>query len=303
MAASSRRDWRQGKSEVRRLRHPGPEAAERAAIVACRAFPLSLNLEAGESVNAALTGALARAGFSSGFARLDGLALAPLRYVIPAPSPDDAHVAWYSATHAPDGVAIVEKAGAIVGMRDGAPFIHCHGVWRQEDGARRAGHLLPDEAVVARDGRVAAWGVAGAAFVARDDAETNFKLFAAEPADTGALHKEGGLPALACTIRPNGDIAQALEAACRANGLENADIFGIGSLAGVDFADGRHVASYATEVTIDAGQVRRDGQTAACALDVSLVDMDGAVHEGRLVRGRNPVCVTFEVLAVARQGS
>ena len=290
---------------MRRLRHPGPEAAERAAVVACRAFPLSLDLGAGESVNAALTGALARAGFVSGFARLDGLALSPLRYVIPAPSPDDAHVAWYSATHAPDGVAIVEKAGAIVGIRDGEPFIHCHGVWRQEDGARRAGHLLPHETAMVRGGRVAAWGIAGAGFVARDDAETNFKLFAAEPADTGAgtLQGEGGLPALACTVRPNGDIAQALEAACRANGLEDADIFGIGSLAGVDFTDGRHVVSYATEVTVDAGQVRREGETAACALDVALVDMDGAVHEGRLVRGRNPVCVTFEVLAVARRDS
>ena len=281
---------------MRRLRHPGPEAAERAAVVACRAFPLSLDLGAGESVNAALTGALARAGFASGFARLDGLAVAPMRYVIPAEAPDASHVAWYSATYAPDGVVTIDKAGAIAGIRDDAPFIHCHGVWRGQDGPPRAGHLLPHESFVAQGARVAAWGIAGAAFVARDDAETNFTLFAAEPADGNV--GEGGLPALACTVRPNGDISSMVEAACRAHGLGEADIHGIGSLAGVDFTDGRHVPSHATEVMIDSGRAG----AGASLIDVALADMDGAVHEGRLARGENPVCVTFELLAVARQG-
>jgi len=279
---------------MRSLRHPGPPAALRQAVVPCRAFPLVLDLKEGDSVNAAVTGALARAGFASGFARLDGLAVAPMHYVIPAAAPDDSHVAWYSETFAPDGVVTIEKAGAIAGIRDGAPFIHCHGVWRGKDGPRRAGHLLPHDSLVARDARVAAWGIGGAAFIARDDAETNFTLFAAEPADGGA--REGGLPALACTVRPNGDISAVLEAACRAHGLEEADIHGIGSLAGVDFTDGRHVPSHATEVLIDGGRVR----AAASLIDVALADMDGAVHEGRLARGENPVCVTFEVLAVAR---
>lgn len=281
---------------MRFLRHPGPPAALRQNVVPCRAHPLVLDLKEGESANAAVTGALARAGFASGFARLDGVAFAPMRYVIPAEAPDDSHVAWYSATHAPGGVVTIEKAGAVAGIRDDAPFIHCHGVWRGEDGARRAGHLLPHDSFVARDARVAAWGIAGAAFVARDDAETNFKLFAAEPAD--GSEGEGGLPALACTVRPNGDISLILEAACRDHGLGEADIHGIGSLAGVDFIDGRHVPSHATEVMIDSGQMR----AAACLIDVALADMDGTVHEGRLARGDNPVCVTFEVLAVARQG-
>lgn len=264
--------------------------------MSCRAHPLVLDLRKGESVNAAVTGALARAGFASGFVRLDGVAVAPMRYVIPAEAPDDRHVAWYSATHAPDGVVVIEKASAIAGTRADAPFIHCHGVWREEDGARRAGHLLPHEAFVARGARVPGWGIAGAAFVARDDAETNFTLFAAEPAYRG--EGEGGLPALACTVRPNGDICSMIEAACRDHGLREADIHGIGSLAGVDFTDGRHVPSHATEVMIDSGRVRAAG----CLIDVALADMDGAVHEGRLARGDNPVCVTFEVLAVARQG-
>ena len=102
---------------MRSLRHPGPPAALRQAVIACRAFPLVLDLKEGDSVNAAVTGALARAGFAAGFARLDGLAVAPMRYVIPAAAPDASHAAWYSATHAPDGVVAIEKAGAIAGIR------------------------------------------------------------------------------------------------------------------------------------------------------------------------------------------
>ena len=57
---------------MRSLRHPGPPAAERVRAVPCRAHRLSLTLPAGSSVNEAVTGALAEAGFVSGFARLDG---------------------------------------------------------------------------------------------------------------------------------------------------------------------------------------------------------------------------------------
>ena len=35
------------------------------------------------------------------------------------------------------------------------------------------------------------------------------------------------------------------------------------------------------------------------ALDVSLVDVDGAIHAGRLAPGPNPVGVTFELVIEA----
>ena len=282
---------------MRSLRHPGPPAAERVRAVPCRAHRLSLTLPAGSSVNEAVTGALAEAGFASGFAQLDGVAISPMRYVIPAPAPDEAHVAWYSDTRAPEGVVTVEKAAVVAGIRDGEPFIHCHGIWRAADGVRRAGHLLPHDSVVAHEARVEAWGIEGAAFVARDDPETNFKLFSAEVAAAGAAAREGGRPALACTVRPNGDISHTLEVACARNGIPEAAVHGVGSLIGVDFADGRHVPSYATEVMVASGRVAAGG--AEASLDVALADMDGAVHEGVLLRGGNPVCVTFELLVVA----
>lgn len=274
---------------MRSLRHPGPIAAERVRLARCVARPVELQLEAGLTVNEAITGALAKAGFASGYVDLAGIDIEPMRYVIPAPAPDASHVAWYSETHAPDGVFCVERAGVIAGSRDGQPFIHCHGIWTGSDGIRRAGHILPHEAVIAQTATVKAYGIEGAAFIARDDAETNFKLFAAE--ETGA-NSEGG-SALICTVRPNGDISAALESACRDVGISNARILGVGSLVGVDFTDGRHVPSYATEVFFTDGIVADEA-----VLDVALVDMDGTVHEGRLTRGQNPVCVTFEILLV-----
>lgn len=280
---------------MRTIRHPGPVSPVRAQVAACRAGPLALRLRAGQSVNAAVTGALAEAGHASGYVDLDGLAISPMHYVIPAPAPDASHVAWYSDTRSPAGIVTVERAGVIAGVRDGEPFIHCHGVWREGEGERRAGHLLPHEAIVARDVEVEGWGLSGAAFVARDDGETNFKLFAAELVEGGDASSSVAR-ALACTLRPNCDVSASIEHLCRSHGLRDASVFGVGSLVGVDFANGAHVASYATEVMVRRGTVV-DGR---CDLDVALVDMDGTVHEGRLAPGRNPVCVTFELVVVER---
>jgi predicted DNA-binding protein with PD1-like motif len=44
----------------------------------------------------------------------------------------------------------------------------------------------------------------------------------------------GGRAAI-CTVKPNEDIGQAIEAVCRRNGFDDASIQGIGSLVGVDF--------------------------------------------------------------------
>ncbi|MHB2267762.1 PPC domain-containing DNA-binding protein [Aliihoeflea sp. PC F10.4] len=273
------------------IRHPGPVAPERMKVAPCTAHRVSLDLKAGESVNRAVTGVLGAAGFSSGYARLAGVQLEPLRYVMPAPSPNDAHAAWYSETFAPAGMAIVEDAGLVAGVRDGAPFIHCHGIWQTENGERLGGHLLPHEAEIAKDVTIEAWGLAGANFVARDDAETNFKLFAAETADTLA-GRENGVRALACTIRPNVELGKAVADICCAHGFADASVDGVGSFVGVDFADGRFVDSYATEVFLTSGRVANG----ACNLKVALVDLSGALHEGMLLPGSNRVCVTFELL-------
>lgn len=280
---------------MRSIRHPGPPAAERSDVAPCGVQALQLELKAGDSVNLAVTRAFAGAGFSSGYADLRQIRVDPLRYVIPAQAPDDTHAAWYSATFATEGIATVEAAGLIAGIRHGEPFVHCHGIWRLPDGTRRGGHLLPHDAILADDASVAAWGIAGAAFVADDDAETNFKLFSAmicePPPSTTPLRR-----AVACTIRPNIDLTATIEVICDRHGFGAAQISGVGSLVGADFTDGRHIASYATEVFIVDGCVSPNNGTAQCVLDVALVDFDGNLHQGTLAHGQNPVCVTFELL-------
>jgi hypothetical protein len=83
------------------------------------------------------------------------------------------------------------------------------------------------------------------------------------------------------------------------HGIQAANIFGIGSLNEVRFVDGSHVRSYATEVLIRNGVVTSvDGQPRA-RLDIDVVDMDGRIFSGEIVRGDNPVCVTFELVIEA----
>ncbi|MCV0397779.1 MAG: DUF296 domain-containing protein [Rhizobiaceae bacterium] len=275
------------------IRHPGPVSADRVAAATCRARRVELTLLPERSVNEAVADAFASLGAKSGYIRLRGAKVSPMRYVIPAATPDETHAAWYSETFAPDGVTVIEDAGLIVGSRDGEPFLHCHGLWRTPDGALRMGHLLPLDSEFAEPVEAEAWALDGALFEVRDDAETNFRLFRA--VEGGMRPSDGGRKTVACTVKPNQDIGHAIEGVCRAHGIESADIHGIGSLVEADFEDGSRLASYATEVLVKSGRYEAGG----ASLDIALVGLDGSIAEGRLTRGVNPVCVTFELLIVA----
>ena len=69
----------------------------------------------------------------------------------------------------------------------------------------------------------------------------------------------------------------------------------LGSLIGAHFTDGSHVEDRATEVLVRSGHVH-NGEA---LLDMLVVDMAGHVHQGRLARGENPVCITFELVLEA----
>lgn len=305
---------------TRFIRHPGPASAERYRAVACRAEPLRLRLEAGTPINDAVARAFADAGFLAGWAALQDVRMDRMNYVMPAASPDDSHAAWYSATFTPAPGGLIRTAGLHLGIRDGKPFLHCHGTWDvpsaqcehafgkdrsppvpegegHDVGAScRMGHLLPFEATLAEPAEIDAWAISGAALVVRDDTETNFRIFSAEasgPALSNASH-----PAILATVRPNIDICTAIEAICMEHGLTEARVFGIGSLVGVTYEDGRAVPDYATEVLIRDGSVRVEDGRATCRLDIDMVGMSGAITSGLLRRGENPVCVTFELLIV-----
>ena len=51
----------------------------------------------------------------------------------------------------------------------------------------------------------------------------------------------------------------------------------------------------ATEVLVRDGHI----QNGIAALDLLVVDMRGEVHEGWLLPGQNPVCITFDIFLQA----
>jgi len=262
--------------------------------VPARGRDLRLRLMAGLPLLEAVRQAFAAEGFASGVAELGPLALAPFAYVMPALCEDGSHAAFYSATFRPPGVSRLESGALTFGSRDGAPFFHCHALWRQADGRRTGGHILPDETVLAESAEVAAYGLAGATFAANQDVETNFKLFG--PVASGAA---GPSPdAFAIRLRPNQDFAGALETFCREHGIGRARIRGgVGSTIGALFEDGTEIANFATELYLRGGTVGPDGAGGRVAtLDAALVDYTGALAEGRLARGSNPVLMTMELV-------
>ncbi|MER0240007.1 DUF296 domain-containing protein [Fulvimarina sp. MAC8] len=274
---------------LRTIRHPGPIAEIRHAKAWGGRVPLDFTVAAGEAMDAGLGRGVSEAGCHAAYVVLSGAAMDPFQYVMPAGSPGPSHAAWYSETFAPEATVLVERAGAIVGERDGKPFVHCHGLWRVQGEPVAMGHMLPNESFAAEPVRVTGVGLRGTCFRSREDSETNFRLFAAEPFGDAP---SDGPRALAITLRPNQDVTEALEAIAADEGIENAAIHGIGSLNGARFEAGRPMESYASELLIRSGRLDRG----RARLDVAIVAMDGTIFEGVLTRGENPVCVTFEIV-------
>ena len=275
---------------MRTLVHPGPVHPRRIESLSGEPHVMEFVLRPGLSLNDALTGPLVAAGCRGGTIVFGGGTLSPFRYVMPGPPDSDAHVAYFSAPHAPVGETRIERANATFGWQGDQPFVHVHGAWIEPDGVRRGGHMLPHECRVAQPMAAQAWGFTQAVIAAAPDPETNFTLLQL----TGRA--ADGARGVVARVRPNQDITLAVEDIARRYGLRDATVRGsLGSVVGAHFGDGRVVDDRATEVLIRAGSVR-DG---IAALDMLVVDMAGRVHEGRLARGENAVCITFDLVLEA----
>ncbi|WP_245571324.1 PCC domain-containing protein [Neorhizobium alkalisoli] len=153
------------------------------------------------------------------------------------------------------------------------------------------GHVLPFDSVVSEPITVKGYGSATATFDSIPDPETNFTLFSAKgESDSGS--------GILLRIRPNEDVAAAIEDVCRRHGIESGRIFGIGSINEPVFEDGRRVACLATEIAIENAALEQTAEGLRATLDASVVDTDGVIYHGRLARGDNPVGVTFELVIV-----
>jgi predicted DNA-binding protein with PD1-like motif len=280
---------------MRSIVQPGPPAPERIQWVEARGRAFSFTLQAGLPLLEAARRGFAKAGFAGGVLRTEDGALGPFAYVMPALSKTGENAAFYSDTFRPAGSARLKMATMTFGERDGAPFFHCHGLWTEADGRVGGGHILPEDTMVAEPFTAEAFGIDGAMFVAEPDAETNFKLFG--PVVSATAGGETTSRAFALRLRPNQDLANALEVFCRERGIGHARIHGgVGSTIGARFADGRIVEPFATELALGSGVIASGASgTPEAEIDIALIDYTGGIAEGRLMRGDNPVLMTMEL--------
>ncbi len=279
---------------MRSIKQPGSPVAERIQWVEVRGRAFSFTLEAGLPLLDAARHGFAAEGFAGGTLNMRAGALGPFGYVMPALSKTGENAAFYSDPFRPEGVTRLKLATMTLGARDGAPFFHCHGLWREADGRISGGHMLPEETFVAEPFEVDAFGIDGAIFEAEPDPETKFKLFGPVPAKPSGANASSH--AFAMRLRPNQDFAGCLEAFCRAHGISRAKIHGgVGSTIGARFTDGKIIEPFATELAITSGVVAAN----EAKLDVALIDYTGGIGEGRLLRGDNPVLMTMELVLEA----
>ncbi len=271
-------------ASLARLAHKGPRGVQRVFWGAADLRPVAGTLRAGENICAGLGRIFAEAGCRGGVTSFDGVRCDPLIYVGPAESRDPAYAAYYSDQFRADSHQPIRGSSVTVGLRDGAPFFHCHGQWLV-GGQPVMGHLLPHDTVVAADCPITGLGAPDNAFVTRFDPETNFPLFHPE-------HEGGQGNGVLIRLAPEEDVVSAIEAVAAAAGIGSGRIHGVGSICEPHFQGQGRIPTPITEVRIDAGHLR-EGRA---EIDVSHVDTGWITHRGRLVRGLNPVGVTFELL-------
>jgi predicted DNA-binding protein with PD1-like motif len=281
---------------MRSIAQPGRPAPERIQWAEARGRAFSFTLQAGLPLLEAARQGFAAEGFAGGVLNLEGGALGPFAYVMPALSKTGENAAFYSDTYRPAGITRLRTGAMTLGERDRAPFFHCHALWTEADGRAGGGHILHEETIVAEPFVVEAFGIDGAKFRAEPDPETNFKLFG--PVPSGATGVKTTSRAYALRLRPNQDFAGSLEAFCRERGISKAKLHGgVGSIIGARFADGRSLEPFATEMAVRSGGIVSDASGALEAtLEVALVDYTGGLAIGRLLRGDNPVLMTMELV-------
>ncbi|SDX34871.1 DUF296 domain-containing protein [Roseicitreum antarcticum] len=282
--------------------HPGPAAHDRFTALRCAATPVTVSLRGGVPLMQAVAEGFAAAGFDAGWLDLRDAPCDALTYLIPGLDPSGAHAAWYNGPHH-GGPGVIRQLGLWLGLRDGASFLHGHGLWSIAGQGDRVGHILPFDTVLTHDITAHGWGLRAARLVVAPDPETGFSLFQPQPLP-GLAHvaptcssSEAAPPqdAVLVTLRPNGDISAMLDQIALTHDMPDAQVLGLGSLIGPRFATGGGVDSFATEILLTAGQIR-DGESHLSAL---VVGLDGTHQHGALARGACAVCVTCELLLIA----
>jgi len=104
-------------------------------------------------------------------------------------------------------------------------------------------------------------------------------------------------------LKPNEDLVEGVEAACRDNNLSHALVrSAVGSLVDAALAYGtegtqRTYTGPGIEILTLAGEVRPDSEGRPRAdLRGTISEPSAEVHGGAFVRGENPICITLELV-------
>lgn len=281
---------------MRHIKQPGPVEAERHFVSLTEAVPVTICVEAGQAILPGIAAELAKRGGTSAYLQVQDASVSALEYVMPAPSPDADHTAWWSETHTLGDTGRILQAGLVFGWREGGAFIHCHGAWTDADGILQAGHMLPDRCILSAPTTFTGWLFPDARFEGRFDPETNFTLF--QP--VGEAHLPDAKAALV-RLRPNVEIGQELAHICATLGWSKADIHGIGSLIGAAFANGDTLESYATEFLVRQGAINLEDPQSSPQIDILIVGLDGEIMQGPLRKGANAVLMTCELVLLRHE--
>jgi predicted DNA-binding protein with PD1-like motif len=293
--------------EVRYLTQPGTPLPRRIDVHPTTLHPVSVELPAGTPLLEALQQVVFDQGYTSAFGELRGGTFTAFNYYIPAVCEAGTSVATFSDPFTGSSPAAFMRGGLTIGLRDGEVFTHCHAQFVDADGIMRAGHLIPESVIVGPGVTADLYATRDVAMTVLPDTEINFPVFQPQPA-TPALppaDTSRGLRSIVARIHPNVDITEAIEELAAQHGFDTAVIRGkIGSFVGATLAQGDQIVSApgpATEVMYLDGTVRRDETGAHRAeLTCAAAAVDGNVYSGAVVRGHNPVAMTFE-LALSEQ--
>ena len=274
---------------IRNLAHPGPATPDRFALAPCHAEPVTVTLPPADTL--AQSAALALADYDGGWLVIEDVPLANLDIVIPGEDPTGAHAAWYAGPYQL-GAGTIRQLGMHVGRKDGAPWVHGHGSvaapdWKGPD----FGHVMPLESRLSRPVTAKGWAIRGARLEVMPDPETAFPLF-----QPHAVGPRPPINAALLTLRPNQDLIAAIESAAASAGMTEARILGLGSVVHPKLQGKPRIDSFATELLVTEGRLAGG----VADLDIDLITLGSTRHNGRLARGANGICITAELLLVAR---
>lgn len=296
-----------GDISPRRIEHPGPCNEPAVQTLASRCLTIHETLGRGQTLLDAFAGLLRKYQVSSAVAQLGKGTVFPVKYVFPALSTDPNYAVYYSDVYTANAPLQLTQGAVTVGLKDQAPWLHCHARWLDDKDCLHCGHWLPEQTILSSDIPVELTLLFDATFEICPDDHTHFSLFkptstrwseVSDKPSSPRFFDSNAVNGYLVRVAPNIDFGLALIAACEQHGLTQAKVLGgVGSVVGAIFEDGRTVEPFVTELLVKSGHI--DLTTQRAVLDISLIDYTGVVTEGRLAQGKNPVLVTCELVLVA----